>query len=79
MQQFSALVFDRRYAVPTLRLGIDCAEGEEDQTARRLLEESPFHDVVELRDGDRLAARAVRVQTSRPGFGPHDQRLSRWA
>lgn len=63
MRQLSAFVFDSRYSVPTLRLvlasGADAA-----RQAHLILEESPFHEAVELRSEDELLVRVERSAAS---------------
>jgi hypothetical protein len=78
VQQLSALLFDRRFAVPTLRLDIPSAAGWEDELARRLLAESPFYDAVELRNGGELVARAERDAPPDPPLGEGAPFEARW-
>ena len=79
MRQLSALLFDRRYVVPTLVMDVRCAEGEEDRVARGMLAQSPSYLGVELRDGDALVASAFRDARAEPAAAAGDRHVERAA
>jgi len=57
MRRMSAFIFDCRYTVPTLRLDLPVAPGQEYDVADRILRENPAYLAVEIRDGEEIVAK----------------------
>ena len=60
MPEFSALILDTRYSVPTLRLGLAAAADAAADLVERLLAESPYYRAVELRADGEVVVRLER-------------------